>query len=323
MPIIETKYKTPSILANGHFQTLYPYFFRKVKEVTFERERITLSDGDFVDIDILDQNSQKLVVLTHGLEGNSQTGYMRGMAKHLAEQNGVDVVAWNMRSCSGEINSKDSFYHAASCGDVSEVISHMKKRHPYKEVHLIGFSLGGNLTAYYASTFAEEGLQEITTATAFSSTLHLRSSIDKLHSSQIGNFYSDVFLSTMREKALQKHQLGLLDIDPEEIKACKHFIKFDELVTAPTNGFKSADHYYNEASAINVVHKVTVPTLIVQSKDDPFLTKECFPIRQAYRNKNLFLEITPTGGHVGFMNLNRRLHFWSEDRASEFIKMVS
>lgn len=323
MPIIETKYSAPAFMANGHFQTLYPYFFRKVPDLEILRERITLKDGDFLDIDIVDNKGKSLVVLTHGLEGNSNTGYMRGMAKHLSEDTGFDVVAWNMRSCSGEINRKDFFYHAASCDDLGAVIDHMKQKRAYDQVHIIGFSLGGNLTAYYASTFEEQKLSTVDSAIIFSSTLHLESSIEKLKASQIGTFYSENFLTTMRKKALEKQRLGILDVDPQEIKNCKHFKDFDELITAPTNGFKSANHYYEEASAINVIHKSRIPTLFVQSKDDPFLTKECFPMRQAHRSKNIHLEITPTGGHVGFMTLEKKLLFWSEERAAQFIKEVA
>lgn len=323
MPLVESTYNTPAFMANGHLQTLYPYFFRKVKEVPFTRERIELKDGDFIDIDFLNNNAKSLIVLSHGLEGSSNTGYIRGMSKFLGESANVDVVAWNMRSCSGELNRKKHFYHAASCEDLSEVIEHMKKKKTYDHVHIIGFSLGGNLTAFYASTMEEQKLSEINSATIYSGTLHLASSIKKLEDSQIGQFYSENFLVTMRKKAIEKQKLGLLDIDPNQIRSCKSFIDFDELVTAPTNSFKNAQHYYEEASAINVLHKIKVPTLLIQSKDDPFLTKECFPIREAYRHKNLFLEITPTGGHVGFMKLDKKLMFWSEERALQFIKEVA
>ncbi|MEC7277889.1 MAG: alpha/beta fold hydrolase [Bdellovibrionota bacterium] len=323
MPIVETNFNAPTFMSNGHFQTLYPYFFRKVKDVELNRERIELPDGDFIDVDILDNSSDQLVILSHGLEGNSNTGYIKGMAKYLAAKDGVDIAAWNYRSCSGELNRKSHFYHAASCGDLSEVIRHMRQKKNYKSVHLIGFSLGGNLTAYYTSVFEERKLEPITSSVIFSSTLHLQSSIRKLQDSQIGNFYSESFLVTMRKKALEKQQKGLLDVDPNQLRKCKDFIEFDELITAPTNGFKNAHDYYEQASAIHVLHKVKTPTLIIQAKDDPFLTKECFPIREAYRNKNIFLEVTPSGGHVGFMVLNKKLQFWGEERASEFIKQAA
>lgn len=323
MPLVDSKFPVNTFLNNGHLQTLYPYFFRKIPAVTLQRDRIDLKDGDFIDVDYLVGESDELVVLSHGLEGSSNTGYIRGMAKHLGEMHNYDVVAWNMRSCSGELNRRDKFYHAASCGDLNAVLLHALSRKNYKKIHLIGFSLGGNLTAFYASQFGNREISQVCSATIFSSPIHLESSIKKLHNTQIGNFYSESFLVTMRKKALEKQRLGILDVDPERIRACRNFIDFDNLITAPLHGFKDAHEYYEEASAINVIHKTKIPTLFVQSKDDPFLTKECFPLRQARQNKNLFLEITPTGGHVGFMYFNKGLSFWAEDRSIEFLKEVA
>lgn len=323
MPLIETNFQAPAFMANGHFQTLYPYFFRKVDDITFHRERVVLEDNDFIDIDIKDNGADQLVVLSHGLEGCSQTGYIKGMAKFISENKLADIVAWNMRSCSGELNKKPFFYHAASTKDLSQVIDYAKKRKTYKKVHIMGFSLGGNLTGFYASTMVKDKLSEVDSACIFSSTLDLESSIRKLNDSSLGKFYKESFLVTMRKKALEKQALGILDVDPKAIKACKDFVEFDELVTAPTNGFKNARDYYQYASAKRVISEVSIPMLIVQAKDDPFLTKECFPIREAARNKNAFLEITPSGGHVGFMTLDKKLEFWSERRAVEFIKNIA
>lgn len=320
MPVIDSTFQAPAFMANGHFQTLYPYFFRKVDDITFHRERLNLIDGDFVDIDIKDNGSDEVVILSHGLEGSSQAGYIKGMAKYLSQNNLADVVAWNMRSCSGELNKKPFFYHAASTGDLSQVVDYIKKRKNYKKVHLMGFSLGGNLTGFYASTMLEDKLSEVNSACIFSSTLDLASSIRKLNDSALGGFYKESFLVTMRKKALEKQSQGLLDIDPKKIKSCKTFIEFDEIVTAPTNGFETAHDYYSYASARRVIEKTAIPLLVVQAKDDPFLTKECFPLRTAARNPNVFLEITPSGGHVGFMTLDKKLEFWSERRAGEFIK---
>ncbi len=323
MPLVKSEFPVNIMLNNGHLQTLYPYFFRKTPEVKLDRKRITLKDGDFIDLDHLKQGSDELVVLSHGLEGSSNTSYIRGMAKHLGENNNYDVIAWNMRSCSGELNRKDYFYHAASCGDLNAVMEYALSQHPYKKIHLIGFSLGGNLTAFYASQFGNQKISQVCSAAIFSSPIHLESSIRKLDNSQIGSFYTESFLVTMRKKALEKQRLGILDIDPEQIKACKKFSDFDNLITAPLHGFKDAKEYYDEASAINVIHKTKIPTLFVQSKDDPFLTKQCFPLRQARENKNLFLEITPTGGHVGFMYFNKGISFWAEDRSVEFLREVA
>ena len=324
MPIVDSQFSAPNFMQNGHLQTMYPFFFRKVNEVQYQRSRVELEDGDFLDIDKLeDPKFDELVILSHGLEGHSQTGYIMGMAKYLHQISGFDVVAWNMRSCSGELNRKGRFYHAASCDDLNQVIAYALKQKEYKKVHLVGFSMGGNLTAFYAARFGNSKIDKVSSAAIFSSPIHLESTINKLKKTPIGNFYAESFLTTMRKKSLEKHRMGLLDIDPEQIKACKDFIDFDNLITAPTHGFKDALDYYNEASASNIIEQIKIPTLIVQSKDDPFLTKECFPIREAYRNPLLHLEITKTGGHLGFMTLQKGLNFWGEQRAAQFLKSAA
>jgi predicted alpha/beta-fold hydrolase len=324
MPIVDSKFDAPNFMQNGHFQTMYPFFFRKVDSVEYKRERVELDDGDFIDIDRIENDQfNELVILSHGLEGNSQTGYIKGMAKYLHQASQVDIVAWNMRSCSGELNRKGRFYHAASCDDLNQVIKYALTVKKYKKIHLVGFSLGGNLTAFYAAKYGNSEVDQVTSAAIFSSPIHLESTINKLKETSIGNFYAESFLTTMRKKALQKQRLGLLDVDPKDLRACKDFIDFDNLVTAPTHGFKDALDYYNEASASNIINDVRIPTLIVQSKDDPFLTRECFPIREAYRNPHLHLEITKTGGHIGFMTLEKGLNFWSEQRAAQFINTVA
>ena len=102
MPIIsKSSFTNPPVLQfNGHLQSIIPNVFRKIKGVRYERERLTLSDGDFVDLDWIDKRSRSLVILTHGLEGNSERQYVKGMAKHFS-QNNWDVLAWHCRSCSG------------------------------------------------------------------------------------------------------------------------------------------------------------------------------------------------------------------------------
>ena len=323
MPILKTKIKTPPFMSSAHFQTLYPSFFRKVKNFYFHRERLNLNDGDFIDIDISQINSDSLVVLSHGLEGCSQSSYIKGMAKYIIDNKLADVAAWNMRSCSGELNRSPFFYHGASTKDLSQVIDYLKKRKQYKKVHLVGFSLGGNLTGFYASTMEKEGLSEVHSACLFSSPLDLGSSGKKLNQSPISRLYKENFLTTMRRKALEKQKLGVLDLNPESIRQCRSFEDFDNLVTAPTNGFKNASDYYSFASAKRVIKNTTIPTLIVQAKDDPFLTKECLPFEEADYNPNILLEITDNGGHIGFMTLDDTLRYWSESRVGEFLKAVS
>ena len=143
---ITLNYKRPSLLFSRHLETIYPALFRNV-DLNYQRERIATPDDDFLDLDWLKQGSKKLIIISHGLEGNSSRAYMKGMAKASSEK-GFDVIAWNFRGCSDEMNKQLRFYHSGATDDLECVVAHAQ-RNGYTEIYLIGFSLGGNLTLKY------------------------------------------------------------------------------------------------------------------------------------------------------------------------------
>ncbi|ATH06847.1 hypothetical protein BIY24_02500 [Halobacteriovorax marinus] len=319
MPIISSSTLKPSkLLKNGHIQTLYPYFFRKVKDVSYSRKRLFTSDNDFLDIDISDVNSKKLLILSHGLEGSSDTQYIRGMTRHFNNV-GIDVVSWNMRSCSGELNWTEKFYHAATISDLEMVIDFALAQKEYEEVYLLGFSLGAALTTNYLGLKAKSVNSKIKKAVVFSAPCDLKSSIKEL-SRPINKMYLENFLSTMRNKILEKHRtIGLSKVDIKDLSKIKTFQDFDNRFTAPLHGFIDANDYYEKGSCKDKIKNIAIPTLMVNAKNDPFLGDDCYPVHEAKENKNFFLEMPQSGGHVGFLESLRKDVLWSELRAQAFI----
>ena len=141
-------YPRPRLLFHPHIETIYPSLLRKVNLVAYERERISTPDQDFLDLDWLKQGSTKLVIISHGLEGNTSRPYVRGMAKAFYNA-GYDVLAWNYRGCGEEMNRSLRFYHSGATDDLDYIIQHINKKNTHSEISLIGFSLGGNLTLKY------------------------------------------------------------------------------------------------------------------------------------------------------------------------------
>src|SRR5687767_2598438 len=139
----DNQYIPPRFLFSAHLETIYPALIRRVSLQPFTRERIDTPDSDFLDLDWLQQGSEKLVIISHGLEGNSQRAYIKGMAK-VFFSNGYDVLAWNFRGCSEEMNRQLRFYHSGATDDLNVVVNHAIDRKHYKNIYLIGFSLGGN-----------------------------------------------------------------------------------------------------------------------------------------------------------------------------------
>lgn len=287
---------------------------RRVKAPAYQRERIDTPDDDFLDLDWLKQNSTRLVILSHGLEGSSSRAYMRGMAKAFFSQ-GFDALAWNYRGCSQEINRQVRFYHSGATDDLDVVVRHAAKT--YGEIFLIGFSLGGNLTLKYLGERGTRVLPAIQKAVTFSVPMDLHKGCQKI--SQPANWiYSQRFLKSLKNKVIRKAHVQP-EIGIEGIDRIKDLISFDDRYTAPIHGFRNAIHYYHESSALQFVHEITVPTLIVNAKNDPFLSPECSPVDLLKNHPLVSLETPDRGGHVGFSLFNQNGLYWSEKRAMSFI----
>lgn len=307
-------YTPPFFLFNAHLETIFPSLTRRVKNIRYQRERINTSDDDFLDLDWVNQNSRKVVIISHGLEGNSTRGYIQGMARAFFDE-GFDALAWNYRSCSDEINRQRRFYHSGATDDLDTVIHHVINQKQYDEVYLIGFSLGGNITLKYLGERQPDPI--IKKAVAISVPLNLHTSCEKI--SLPSNWvYSNRFLKSLKKKIKAK-AVFRNDIDLTNIDKLKTLREFDDAYTAPIHGFKDAIHYYNECSSIRFVKNITIPTLIINAKNDPFLSDDCYPFELLKDHPYVTFECPERGGHVGFIQLGKNGLYWSEARATAFI----
>ncbi len=315
MPLIQNnKYENPPFLFNGHMQTIFPGLFRKQVFLPFNRERIDTADGDFLDLDWLRNGSSKLVIISHGLEGNSRRPYMCGMASLFYSQ-GYDVLNWNFRGCSEEMNHAPIFYHSGATYDLDKVIQHAAPK--YREVYLIGFSLGGNLTLKYLGEPLVKP-QNLKKVVAISAPVHLKSACNKI-STRENIIYSRRFLKTLKEKILRKAVKYPGTINTGPLSSIKTLKDFDNIYTGPLHGFKDADHYYESCSSLFFLESIQVPTLILSAQNDPFLSRECFPSELGQKLDKIYMEFPQFGGHVGFSPRKRKEIYWSEKRAFEFI----
>jgi predicted alpha/beta-fold hydrolase len=314
MPLLPSStYRPPWGLANGHLQTILPVLFRRVAPVTRERERIATPDGDFLDLDWnRDHRSESLVIITHGLEGNSGNASVQGMAAAF-HRAGWDTLAWNLRGCSGELNHLLRTYHSGAWEDLHCVIEHAAGS--YRHIALIGFSIGGNLTLKYLGDRGSSIDPCIMGAVAFSVPCDLASSALALEG-RINSIYMNHFLRDLRRKIREKAAAFQGGVSTEGLDRIRTFREFDGTYTAPLNGFLSAEDYWAKASSKPSFTGITIPTLLVNALNDPFLGPECFPREEAMTNPHLHLELPGSGGHLGFITLGKE--YWSETRAVEF-----
>lgn len=313
MPLLESAHKAPFFLFNGHLQTIVPSLFRQVQGVQYRRERLATPDQDFLDVDWSEVGSKSLAILSHGLEGDSSRPYMLGMVKAFNER-GVDVLAWNYRSCSGEPNKLLSSYHLGATTDLDFVLQHALETGKYDTVFLLGFSAGGNITLKYLGEAPDKVPAEVKRAAVFSVPVDLKSSAES-----ISRIYTRRFLKSLGKKLELKRDMYPDKVDLENYSLFWSFPEFDDRFTAPLHGFESAEDYYRKVSSKQFIPAIKIPTLLVNAKNDPFLGPPCYPVAEASENPNFYLEMPRQGGHVGFAEDLKTNSYYSERRAIDFL----
>ncbi|TDQ18987.1 hypothetical protein DFQ04_0798 [Algoriphagus boseongensis] len=317
MPIIASSYGgPPKYLFNGHLETIIPSLLRKVEGVEYTREKINTPDDDFLNLDWSKVGSKQLLIISHGLEGDSMRHYAMGLAK-LFNQNGIDVLAWNNRTCGGELNLQPILYHHGASYDLDSVINHALNDGFYEEIFLTGISMGGAQTLKYLGEKGVDLPKQITKAAVYSTPCNLPSSAATLKFAS-NSFYKKRFLGKLKEKMRLKAQQFPDLIDLVLLESVNDFDQFDTHFTAKIHGFRDAADFYRSVSADNWMHQIQIPTLIVNAINDPLLGPECYPIKLAEQKSNLFLEMPKRGGHTGFLRKGEEFT-WAEVRLLQFL----
>lgn len=355
MPVFESStFKPPFFLRNGHIQTIVPVLFRKKVPVLQERFRISTPDGDFLDVDLTvasraqDEGKEsaiydsrhiaipprpaprtpdpafrpgeanpRLLIISHGLEGNSRRNYVRG-AVRVAAGYGIDSLAWNFRCCSGECNLMPALYHSGETGDLGCVVAKAMEW-GYRKIVLVGFSMGGNQILNFLGREAAQVPSAIKGAVTFSVPCDVTGAACKLET--LGcRPYLKYFLHTLKEKVRVKHRQYPALYPVRGLEHMRTFTQFDEQYTAPVFGFASARDYWAKSSSRPYLLRIDVPTFLVNARNDPFLPESCYPYEEAEQSGMLYLETPQSGGHVGFAEDLQCRVTWAEKRLAAFLE---
>lgn len=314
MPIIDSNYKPPFYFSNGFLTTVYSGLFRRVN-LQQQRERITLYDGDFLDLDwsFSKTKSNQLTILLHGLEGHGQRPYMTGAAKHF-NNNGIDAICVNFRGCSGENNRYYHSYHSGFTEDLHAVIKHAINTKKYSKIYLKGISLGANIILKYLGEH-QSIPEEVKAGVAISVPVDLYGSCKELHKLK-NKLFHDRFLKDLLKHLKEKQQRFSDKLSLNDVKSIKTLIEFDNVYTSKAHGFNNALDYYKKCSSLQFLPNIKIPTLIINALNDSFLSPECYPVKEAKQNSHLFLEMPQKGGHAGFIAKSNV--YYNEKRAVEF-----
>lgn len=316
MPLIEnTTYKAEGFWRkNSHISTILGTRYKKYPVPNYTREKIITDDGDFLNLDWRFQlNKKKLVILFHGLEGDSKRTYLNSCSDYFYDK-GFNILAWNHRGCGGEINNTLRLYHHGVIDDVDRIISKAVDE-KYEEIYLIGYSMGGALIVNYLGAY--DVPNQVKAASVFSIPISLKSCSDTLKVFP-NTIYLNNFRKTLIPKFEEKAKQFPGKLNEEMIPKIKSFDEIDEYFTAPLHGYESKEDYYYKASPATVLDNVKIPTLIVNALNDPFLGEECYPKERFKQYSHIYFEVPKHGGHCAFPLKNNPFS-WCEIRAFEFL----
>jgi predicted alpha/beta-fold hydrolase len=297
---IVLSYRAPCWLPGGHLQTIYPAVVIARPAVAYRRERWNTPDGDFIDVDFADgQPGQPLIVLFHGLEGSSDSHYARALMASAVAIGWTGAVA-HFRGCSGEINLAPRFYHSGDADEIDWIMRkfslHAKQTGAGK-LYAVGVSLGGNTLLRWLGQ-AQHEAEIVSAACAISAPLDLAGGGAALGRG-FNRVYAQNFLRTMRRKSLKKLEQFPDLFEREKLMQATNLYAFDNIVTAPLHGYRNTEDYWDRASAKHVLGDITVPTLILNAQNDPFLPAHHLPQIAA---PSVRLAYPEEGGHVGFVS---------------------
>ncbi len=314
-------YRAPWWLPGGHLQTIWPALISRAVDgpaPVFRRERWTTPDGDFIDVDFLvgaaaeaakppssatahaaaaNSTRTPLLVLFHGLEGSSASGYAQAFAC-LARAAGWSYVVPHFRGCSGELNLAPRAYHSGDYEEIDWILARLVDRHG-GPVFAVGISLGGNMLLRWAEEAGFQAARKAHAVAAACSPVDLAAGGHAIGRGFGRHTYTPMFLRTMKPKALAKLRQHPGLFDERRLLASRDLYEFDDVFTAPLHGFRGTDDYWKRASAKPHLRDIRIPALVLNALNDPFVPGTSLP-SQAEAGPHVTLWQPRHGGHVGF-----------------------
>ena len=278
---------------NGHAHTVLCSLLFKAPELKTQKVFIDTPDDDFLELDIMDSDNDKpVVVLLHGLEGHSRRYYIAKLAQEV-HRRGNSVVMFNFRGCGDRMNRQRRFYHSGETQDLETVLKWVETNYPNRGIYSAGFSLGASVLFNFLKEHGKN--HPLMTMVAISTPFELKKGCINLNKG-INKMYSKRFIAMLVDKLERKRKI-IPDLPKFNGSS---LYEFDDQVTAPIHGFSSADDYYERCSSYYFIDKIVTDTLVVHSKEDP-MTPFCWTPKDAIRqNPKISPLYTEKGGHVGF-----------------------
>ena len=262
------------------------------------------------------------IVLLHGLEGSSDSAYMRGTAEK-AFAAGFNVVRLNQRNCGGTEHLTSTLYHSGRSADLRAVLAELIERDGLREIFFAGWSMGGNLVLKMAGEFGDNAPKELRGVVALAPALDLAACVGALGEAR-NVIYHRHFVRELKKRMRRKARAFAEIYTLEALARVRSVRDFDELVTARFCGFAGADDYYRQSSAMHLLEAIRVPALILAAQDDPVVPFAIFSHAAIAANPFIQLVAPEYGGHCAFIaEADGEGRFWAEAQVVQFCKQLA
>jgi len=297
-------------LPGPHLPTLWTALIRRRSLPAVRHERLELTDGDFLDLCWAGTSNGPLVAVLHGLEGSSRSKYAIALLERI-ERRGWGGVIMQFRGCSGEPNRRDRSYHSGDTRDFEFLLATLEKRYPNRQIMAVGYSLGGNVLLKHLGQSSNS--TRLSAAAAVSVPFDLGAAANRLDKG-LSKLYQHHLVGSLQAKIRTKFRELRPPIPFGELGKWNDFWSFDNNVTAPLHGFKNVHEYYARSSCRQYLRAITIPTLVIHSRDDPFLSTDAIPSADELSNTTELI-LTQHGGHVGFVSGHNpfKPRYWIDD----------
>lgn len=308
-----------------HLQTIFARFWPWPRaRLAANYVEVDAGEGDA--ISILDsvplgwQPGDPAAILVHGLGGDARSPYIVRLGKRLVERRIARVVRMNLRGAGSGFGAARSYYHSGKTADLRRVAGWLARQAPGSPIALVGFSLGANLVLKLAGEAAANPVEQLDGIVAANPPVDLEACCRAIQ--EPGNrIYDRNFVRLLQGEVGRLHR-RFPDLDTVDLSAARSLLEFDELYTAPRNGFLDARDYYQQCSANRWIEHIRVPGLVIQARDDPFIPTHAF--EAILFPPNVACEMVSQGGHLGYWShrpwdgdrrwLDARIARWLSDR---------
>jgi predicted alpha/beta-fold hydrolase len=259
------------------------------------------------------------LIALHGLESSSAAHYARGLADKAFDA-GFNAIRLNQRNCGRTEHLAEGLYHSGLTEDPLAVMRELIEVDGLPAIAFAGYSLGGNLALKLAGDLGSNAPRQLGAVCAVSPTMDLGACVEALEQVQ-NRIYQWHFVRNLKNRMRRKARIFPGRFSLAALRSIQTIRTFDQAYTAPHHGFRDAADYYYRASAMRVIDKINVPTLIISSADDPFVPPSAFGEPTVVNNPNITVLLTPHGGHCGFIEqMNGRYDgYWAEREIVNFV----